>query len=396
MTASADSADSEIDVNKRVHDEVTMNDEISSIIQSICNTTNDCLRPFIIHESSIDELCKVINILSEDIKSQIIASSSLTAASPTTPSSSTTHVSKKLIDFLLKSLDRSMSDTQERLVYCAEVRLRQDIQLFEPLPHNLLYPEILQDITTSTTTINQSSDFDSSDITKTWYPTLKSTLMLLSKLYGIIDMNIFEDFSRSIPSSAIYFGSYETAKTIGGNIASSVIFVPKDVIKQQLQAFRTNSKVWSGSMKINDITTIDVMKKIFKSKGLKGFFPSYRATLMRNIPAAVIRFTLYEELKILAEANKSNKFNDIKYLLAGGIASMLSSAATTPIDMIKTRFATGVIPAGTPIWQALVDVAKTEGVSGLYAGVHVRLLYSAAFGGVGFYCFEACKKLLGR
>lgn len=83
-------------------------------------------------------------------------------------------------------------------------------------------------------------------------------------------------------------------------------------------------------------------------------------------------------------------------MVAGGLASALSSIATTPFDVVKTRLATGVIPPGTPIVQALHDIARIEGVNGLFAGAQARLLYSAAFGGVGFACFEACKQAVAK
>ena len=34
------------------------------------------------------------------------------------------------------------------------------------------------------------------DVSRTWFPTLKHTLALLSKLYGVVEMNVFEDFAR--------------------------------------------------------------------------------------------------------------------------------------------------------------------------------------------------------
>jgi hypothetical protein len=83
-------------------------------------------------------------------------------------------------------------------------------------------------------------------------------------------------------------------------------------------------------------------------------------------------------------------------MLAGGVASALASIATTPFDVVKTRLATGVVPPGTSIVYALREIARKEGIQGLYAGVQARLLYSAAFGGIGFACFEGCKKLVGK
>ena len=126
----------------------------------------------------------------------------------------------------------------------------------------------------------------------------------------------------SIPSSAIYFGSYETSKRLlyqncedrisrpfihmlaaaSGNIMSSFVFVPKDAIKQQMQAIKTGSIPWvrmspfySSSIKssASTIRLPDVIKSIMKKKGIKGFYPNYRATLMRNIPSAVVRLLFY-------------------------------------------------------------------------------------------------------
>ena len=68
---------------------------------------------------------------------------------------------------------------------------------------------------------------------------------------------------------------------------------------------------------------------------------------------------------------------------------------TTPLDVVKTRLATGVVPPGTPVFQAMKSIVAIEGVGGLFAGVQARVLMSALFGGVGFASFEACKRHLG-
>eukprot|EP01038_Epipyxis_sp_PR26KG_P007847 gene7847-10654_t len=220
----------------------------------------------------------------------------------------------------------------------------------------------------------------------------------------------------SIPSSAVYFGSYEAAKTIlkrhssgvfvqykplihmlaaaTGNIFSSVIFVPKDALKQQLQSYRTGSIAWTASNKmITKLNSFDVIKAILDKHGVSGFYPSYRATLLRNIPSAVLKFTLYEELRLIAQHFKG--YESIGYLLAGGFSSGFASAITTPFDVIKTRIATGLLAPRSPVFRSLIKIAKNEGISSLYAGVYARVVWSALFGGIGFTCFEMCKELLG-
>lgn len=142
---------------------------------------------------------------------------------------------------------------------------------------------------------------------------LKSIRQAFMKLHKIGITKLYSGFIPaclgSMPSSALYFGSYETAKNIlykyesqlklpkpvihmlsamSGNIVSSIIFVPKDVIKQQLQVYQTNSNSWLKINKYQPASVVRVMKHIFAIDGLKGFYPSYRATLLRNIPGAVV------------------------------------------------------------------------------------------------------------
>jgi solute carrier family 25 S-adenosylmethionine transporter 26 len=221
----------------------------------------------------------------------------------------------------------------------------------------------------------------------------------LGKLYS----GLLPATAGSFLSSSIYFGSYETAKRVlfagcapllsrpsihmlaaaSGNLASSILFVPKDVLKQRLQMV--------GTSKISALPA--VVRQVYRTQGLKGFYPSYRVTLLRNIPSAVLRFTVYEELRLLVlRARFDPRITAVGYLVAGSMASSLSSICTTPLDVVKTRLATGEIPAGTPILQCLQAVAQR---GELFAGLQERLLLSALFGGVGLSAFEHFKQRLG-
>lgn len=238
-------------------------------------------------------------------------------------------------------------------------------------------------------------------------------------------------------SSSIYFGSYEFSKliiqsrfshvisrplmhafaAISGNILSSIVFVPKDALKQQLQYLQNKAPSALGSSisssQVQSVTLLQVIKTIYKQAGLKGFYPSYRATILRNVPSAVIRFTLYEEFKHhLAKRTKvsksgahtgkkevedeNNKMSrqHLLYLIAGSIASSISSGLTTPLDVIKTRISTGLLPPSTGVLSALKMIARTEGYPVLYKGLQARMIWSALFGGIGFYSFEKCKEYL--
>ena len=192
-------------------------------------------------------------------------------------------------------------------------------------------------------------------------PTLRGIKSALIKLRtgGGIGKKLYSGFwaavCGSVPSSALYFGTYETAKKIlyqqvggvhsgssiqtfsrpfihmlaaaSGNVASSVVFVPKDAIKQQLQAIKTGSiPSLRGHVTGATVSLPDVMWNILRTKGPKGFYPNYRVTLMRNIPSAVIRFTVYEELRLVIQ--RVLKTDDAQSLSLGVSGSVYFVHAT--------------------------------------------------------------------
>ena len=126
--------------------------EVVSIIEGICNATGDYLRPKIIHENNVDELCRVINTLSEDIKAQVDSLFPSSSVSPLPYSSTQSYQkknennenSKNLLKTLNKGLNKTVSDAQERLSYCSEMTMRAEVQFFEPLPSQLSYPSIIE------------------------------------------------------------------------------------------------------------------------------------------------------------------------------------------------------------------------------------------------------------
>jgi len=153
-------------------------DEVFSVVEAIANATRDFLRPFVIRESSVDELCRVVATLSEDVRSQMLAM----------------RVPTPLLRQLLRGLDGTVNDAKERLSYCAEMQIRFSVQLFEPLPSQLAYPDILEQYKETVGPGVESTE--GGDRYRTWYPPMRQTLSLLSQLYGVVESAVFEDFAR--------------------------------------------------------------------------------------------------------------------------------------------------------------------------------------------------------
>lgn len=208
-------------------------------------------------------------------------------------------------------------------------------------------------------------------------------------------------------SSALYFGAYEVVKgalaqmspqsfqksrtripltalsAACGNVASSVLFVPKEVVKQRMQ-----SAVEPGSF-------LGAAKSVLRTSGISGLYRGYKATLLRNIPSTMLRFAIYEEAKIAIRRLKREKtdtpFTFSEFIAAGSVAGVASSACTTPMDVLKTRFATGSIKPGTAIFPAIRDIVQRDGVPGLFVGIRPRMVWAALFAAIGFSSYEICK-----
>lgn len=308
-------------------------------------------------------------------------------------------------------------------------------------------------------------------------PTITS--ILRSRGLAGLYLGIVPALVGSSVSTALYFSMYELVKhrmsssfprawndrrsripltavsAACGNVASSIVFVPKEVIKQRLQF--TGQQLQSGVSSVGGTTAVqpqvhvgDVIRQLFNSSragssssavngvvasaragtqsataaagavakvtshigGIGAFYRGYKATLLRNIPSAMIRFAAYEEFKMILKrmSDKNNKRDGTngqqrspqqqqplkphQLVLAGSMAGALSSACTTPMDVVKTRFATGVIPPGTSLPAAFTSIIKRDGAQGLFVGIRPRMLWAALFSAVGFTSYEMCKALL--
>ena len=91
---------------------------------------------------------------------------------------------------------------QERLIYCALLVLRDDIESFKPTSADLDYPNRLYapetpavaDAAAAGTSGSSAASLTHS-LYATWYSPLRNTLVLLSKVYRAVDMSVFQDLA---------------------------------------------------------------------------------------------------------------------------------------------------------------------------------------------------------
>ncbi|RAL46365.1 hypothetical protein DM860_015358 [Cuscuta australis] len=207
-------------------------------------------------------------------------------------------------------------------------------------------------------------------------------------------------------SSAVYFGTCEFGKSVlskfpeyphvlipptagaMGNIISSAIMVPKELITQRMQA-GAKGRSW------------EVLLRILENDGVMGLYAGYSATLLRNLPAGVLNYSSFEYLKAaLLKKTKKAKLEPYHSVCCGALAGAISASLTTPLDVVKTRLMTQVpgdaankVAAAmvSGVWATLRQILKEEGWMGLTRGMGPRVLHSSLFSALGYFAFETAR-----
>ncbi|XP_071817589.1 mitochondrial substrate carrier family protein ucpB-like [Apostichopus japonicus] len=116
------------------------------------------------------------------------------------------------------------------------------------------------------------------------------------------------------------------------------------------------------------------MVSIARDEGMKGLFKGLTPALIREATYSSIRVGSYEPIKRLLGATDPANTPFYKKIMAGATAGAIGSIVVVPTDLIRVRFqAEGKLEIGQHaryqgFWQALTDIAKTEGLRGLYRG----------------------------
>ncbi|KAK9069673.1 hypothetical protein SSX86_011577 [Deinandra increscens subsp. villosa] len=203
----------------------------------------------------------------------------------------------------------------------------------------------------------------------------------------------------STASSAIYFGTCELGKSVlsklpnypsvlipptagaMGNIISSAIMVPKELITQRMQA-GAKGRSW------------EVLVRILEKDGVLGLYAGYSATLLRNLPAGVLSYSSFEYLKaaVLIKSKQAN-LEPFQSVLCGALAGAISASLTTPLDVVKTRLMTQIhsdkIAFG--VSETVKQILMEEGWVGFTRGMGPRVVHSACFSAIGYFAFETAR-----
>ncbi|GAA5853034.1 hypothetical protein JCM8547_004779 [Rhodosporidiobolus lusitaniae] len=232
----------------------------------------------------------------------------------------------------------------------------------------------------------------------------------------------------SAPGASFFFTTYETLKSFlpravpklgeegmqpvvhmlsasGGEVAACLVRVPTEVVKQRSQTSAAGT------------SSLDVFKSVLSQQGLRGFYRGFGTTVAREIPFSLLQFPLYERLKLLlAQYHRlpsatrltnpsSADLSALEAAACGSFAGGVAAAATTPLDVCKTRImlagsqgagagVAGTAPAPTSLPATFRHILSTEGPRALFKGIVPRVLWISGGGAVFLGVYEKGKKVL--
>uniref|UniRef100_A0A0K8TSY1 Conserved oligomeric Golgi complex subunit 3 n=1 Tax=Tabanus bromius TaxID=304241 RepID=A0A0K8TSY1_TABBR len=242
--------------------------ELHSYLEGICIILYDTLRPYVIHVNHLETLAETCSILKIEMLEEHVQQS---------PES---------LQAFAKICLQLLQDVQERLVFRAHIYLQSDILNYKPSLGDLAYPEkleMMENIALSLqNVVLQRSESKSSvesittlesealdgcypksinspaDLHGMWYPTVRRTLVCLSRLYRCVDRHIFQGLSQEALKYCIQsiISASAQISSAKGNIDGELFQIKHLLIlREQIAPFRVDFTVKETSLDFTKIKT---------------------------------------------------------------------------------------------------------------------------------------------
>ncbi|KAK5644111.1 hypothetical protein RI129_007956 [Pyrocoelia pectoralis] len=176
---------------------------------------------------------------------------------------------------------------------------------------------------------------------------------------------------------------------------SSVAICPTELVKCKLQAmYERNKQDLALGKKVERVGPGKLVSQIFKREGVPGFFKGFVPTLVREMPGYFFFFGGYEGTRELLRRLDQTK-DEIglwKTMIAGGVGGIVFWTITYPVDVVKSRIQ--VNSTNESLGLLLMQIARKEGVGGLYSGLSPTLIRTIPATATLFVTYEYTKKFL--
>lgn len=182
------------------------------------------------------------------------------------------------------------------------------------------------------------------------------------------------------------------------------VIAPLDVVKIRLQlqthslsdplshtpAYLRGSPIYKG--------TLPTLRRILREEGLTGLWKGNIPAELMYVSYSAIQFTTYRTVTIgLQSAVGEHKLPAAaESFIAGAMAGAVSTTATYPLDLLRTRFAAqGTDKVYSSLLSSIRDIARYEGPRGFFQGLGAGIGQIIPYMGIFFAAYETLRLPLG-
>ncbi|KXS17500.1 mitochondrial carrier [Gonapodya prolifera JEL478] len=211
------------------------------------------------------------------------------------------------------------------------------------------------------------------------------------------------------------------AGSFSGGVNAGVT-VPMELIKCRLQANSSSDLSkgpgWPAPREAPPRrldTTTGIVSDILRRSGVRGLYRGGFATILRDAPGYGAYFVAYDMLLDVLSGkwrgwlgNGSSSLEDVQseetptwqIVLAGGFAGVVGWATTYPMDVVKTRIQSGLLPDGSAsesrngVMSVIRTIYQREGLRAFFAGLSPTLVRAVPVNAATFYGVFWCKRML--
>ncbi|KAL3987191.1 myelin associated glycoprotein [Sarotherodon galilaeus] len=217
---------------------------------------------------------------------------------------------------------------------------------------------------------------------------------LLSICYGAVQFASFEFLTELVHEKTQYDSQTAGVHFVCGGLAAcsaTVVCQPLDTLRTRFAA-QGEPKVYRNLR--------HAVSTMWRSEGTLTFYRGLSPTLMAVFPYAGLQFFFYNIFKkLLAPRPKAgNSGGNLKSLVCGSGAGMISKTITYPFDLFKKRLQVGGFEAARAhfgqvrsyrgLLDCMVQIAKEEGFRGFFKGLSPSLVKAALSTGFTFFWYE--------
>lgn len=136
--------------------------------------------------------------------------------------------------------------------------------------------------------------------------------------------------------------------------------------------------------------TLDALLKIARFEGVTSWWKGLSPTLLMAVPATVIYYTSYDQLKVLL-GFQPHQTNILAPMFAGSLSRIVAVICVTPLELLRTKIQSRQGYTYGQVLSVIQTTIKNDGIFSLWRGLYPMLLRDVPFSIFYWIAYEYLK-----